>query len=154
MCRGQSRTGCLGRGVPTSLRRRESGFGERPGCCFIADGKGVRDLGIRFGVPPDKAPAICRLQTAHPLDAGTAFGVRLDRSEEGRTDSHKLGTAGTRTLMEFPGDPSAVAGGTLRGRFELSDGDRSGRRVSASRDFDFRGRRTGKPARRAPTRPP
>ena len=129
-----------GPGVITYLPPSEASFGSRPGYFFIADDTGVRELGITFSIPSKTTPGTYQLKSAHPIDIGKEFEVRLDKSTENQTVSFRSNTKGSITLEEFPSDPNKVAGSIVKGTFNLSAENSSGERVTATGAFEFWGR--------------
>jgi hypothetical protein len=129
-----------GSGVVTFLPPTDTGAGPRPGYFFIADATGVRDFGITFTIPIGTKPGKYQLVSAHPMDAGKEFEVRVDRSIGNRTESFQKNTAGTITLEHFPEDGSNITGTYVRGDFEFTTERKGGERVKAKGTFDFKGR--------------
>lgn len=127
-------------GVVRFLPPADLGHRIRPGYFFVADGTGVRPLGITFSIPAGVEPGTYDLVSAHPMDAGTAFEVRVDHSVGSRTESFELDTDGTITIDAFPDTVGDVRGQRVAGSFEFETRDRSGRRVEAEGRFDFIGR--------------
>lgn len=127
-------------GVVRFLPPADLGHRIRPGFFFVADDTGVRPLGITFSIPAGVEPGTYDLVSAHPMDAGTAFEVRVDHSVGTRTESFELDTDGTITIDAFPDTVGDVRGQRVVGRFEFETRDRSGRRVAAEGRFDFIGR--------------
>jgi len=112
-------------------------FGHRPGYFFVADDSGVRDLGITFTIPANTQPGTYQLVSAHPMDIGKEFEVRVDWSVGNKTKSFQLNTEGRITIEIFPEDNNNVAGSRVRGKFDFSTQDRSGQEVVCKGTFDF-----------------
>jgi len=127
-----------GPGVVRYLPPSEANFGSVPGYFFLADDTGVREIGITFTVPAGSGPGTYRLVSAHPMDAGTAFEVRVDRSTDDRTESFEHDAMGTLRLEAFPRDGEDLEGHLIKGDFEFSVQDSDGREVTASGVFEFR----------------
>lgn len=129
-----------GPGLIRSIPAYDANFGPRPGYLFIADDSGVREIGITFTIPANTEPGTYDLVSAHPLDVGREFEVRVDRSGKDRTDSFQLNTEGTITIESFPGDGNRIAGNRVTGSFKFSTQDGSGNQVTAKGSFDFTAR--------------
>lgn len=128
----------LGPGLARFLPPSEANFGSIPGYFFVADGAGVRELGITFTIPANTEPGVYRLESAPPMEVGTAFEVRVDRSVGNRTESFEANTEGTIRLDAFPEDGSSLEGHPIRGSFDFSTQDRTGREVTVRGSFEFR----------------
>ena len=128
-----------GPGVVTFIPPSENLAGSRPGYFFIADDTGVRDIGITFTIPLGTKPGKYQLVSAGPLDVGTKFSVRLDRSIESRTESFQDNTTGTMTLKEFPQDSSKIKGTSVQGTFDFTTAGKDGEKVTATGEFGFQG---------------
>jgi hypothetical protein len=128
-----------GPGLIRFLPPSEVNFGTRPGYFFVADDSGVRELGITFTIPANTQPGTYQVVSAHPMDAGKEFEVRVDRSVGTRTESFQANTQGTITIEAFPNDGNNVAGHRVTGRFDFSTQDRNGREIIAKGSFDFYG---------------
>ena len=128
-----------GPGVIKYLPSSEVSFGTIPAYYFIADDTGVRDLGITFTIPSTAKPGIHKLVSAHPMDAGKEFEVRIDVSEGNVTKSYQSNTTGTITLEEFPVDGSSLARAQVKGSFEFTTEGKDGKRATAEGVFDFHG---------------
>jgi hypothetical protein len=128
-----------GPGLVRYIPPSQAGFGPRPGYFFVADDSGVRPLGITFTIPADARPGTYPLVSAHPMEIGTHFEVRVDASEGDRTESFQKNTKGTITLEAFPSEGANVAGSRVAGHFEFSTQNASGAEVSGQGSFDFRG---------------
>lgn len=129
-----------GPGIIRFLPASETNFATRPAYFFVADDAGVRELGITFTIPANTRPGSYQLVSAHPLDSGNEFEVRVDRSAGDRTESFELNTKGTITIESFPNHGDDVAGSRVVGRFDFSTQDRNGREVTGKGSFDFHGR--------------
>lgn len=129
-----------GPGLISFIQPYDANFGTRPGYFFVADDSGVREIGITFTIPANARPGTYHLVSAHPMDAGKEFEVRVDRSVKDRTDFFQLKTEGRITLDSFPADGNSIAGSRVTGSFEFSTQDRSGKQVTAKGSFDFEGR--------------
>ena len=129
-----------GPGLIRFLPPIDANFGYRPGYFFVADDSGVRDLGITFMIQAKTQPGTYQLVSAHPMDSGKEFEVRIDWSVGNRTNSFQLNTEGTITIEAFPDDDN-VAGHRVMGRFDFSTHDRSGKEVACKGQFDFFGRK-------------
>lgn len=128
-----------GPGLIRFIPSYDANFGTRPGYFFVADDSGVREIGITFTIPASVQPGTYHLVSAHPIDAGREFEVRIDRSVEDRTDSFQLNTKGTITIESFPADGKNIAGSRVTGSFEFATQDRSGNQARAKGSFDFKG---------------
>jgi hypothetical protein len=129
-----------GPGVIKYLPPSEVSFGSRPGYFFIADATGVRDFGIIFTIPANTTPGTYPLKTAHPMDVGKGFEVRLDKSTDNRTVSFQSNTTGSITLEEFPEDPNNITDAIVKGTFKFSTENSNAERVNAEGVFEFQGR--------------
>ncbi len=129
-----------GQGLIRFIPPYDANFGTRPGYFFVADDSGVRRIGITFTIPANAQPGTYHLVSAHPMDAGREFEVRIDRSVKDRTDSFQLNTEGTITIDSFPADGNNIAGSHVTGSFEFATEDRSGNQAKAKGSFDFKGR--------------
>lgn len=128
-----------GPGIIRFLPPHEANFGTRPGYLFVADDTGVRDLGVVFSIPAGTESGTYRLVSAHPMDAGTEFEVRVDHSVGNRTDSFEANTEGTLRLESIPKNAESIDGHPIRGSFEFTTEDTGGREVAVSGSFDFHG---------------
>jgi hypothetical protein len=129
-----------GPGLIRFLPPSDANFGPRPGYFFVADDSGVRELGITFTIPANTQPGTYQLVSAHPMDAGKEFEVRVDWSVGNRTESFQANTEGTITIEAFPNDGNNVAGRRVTGSFDFSTQDRNAREITAKGSFDFYGR--------------
>ncbi len=127
-------------GVINYILPSNSAAGTRPGYFFIADDTGVRDLGITFSIPSNTQPGVYELESAHPIDAGTRFEVRVDRSVGNRTESFQSNTTGTITLESFPEDGSSLAEVQVKGSFVFTTEGKGEERIRAEGAFDFQGK--------------
>ena len=128
-----------GPGVIKYLPPRDVSFGTIPGYYFIADDTGVRDHGITFTIPSTATPGIHKLVSAHPMDVGKEFEVRIDVSEGNVTKSYQSNTTGTIILEEFPLDEASLAKRQVKGSFEFTTEGKGGERATAKGLFDFYG---------------
>lgn len=129
-----------GTGVIRFIAPSESPMGARPGYFFIADGTGERDFGITFTIPANAGAARHELVTASPLQIGTAYEVRVDVSAGARIESFQNATSGWIQIDQMPADAGAVPGHPVKGSFEFTTADASGRTLVAKGGFDFAGR--------------
>ena len=129
-----------GPGVVTFLPPRESAAGTTPGYFFIADDTGVRDLGITITIPSGSKPGTYELVSAHPMNAGKHFEVRVDQSIGSRAESFQKNTKGTITLEQFPDEGSNTTGCVVKGKFEFTTEGKGGEQLKATGQFDFNGR--------------
>jgi hypothetical protein len=129
-----------GTGVIRFIAPSESPMGTRPGYFFIADGTGERDFGMTFIIPENAGAARHELVTASPLQIGTACEVRVDVSAKARIESFQNATQGWIQIDQMPADASAMPGHPVKGSFEFTTADGSGRTLVAKGSFDFTGR--------------
>jgi len=127
-----------GPGIVQYVPPSEANFGSVPGYFFVADDTGVRDLGITFTIPANTQAGTYQLVSAHPMDVGREFEVRVDHSEGDRTESFGADTRGTIQLESFPKDGEVLQGHPIKGSFDFVTQDRDGRDVTVSGSFDFR----------------
>lgn len=127
----------VGPGVVRYLPPAQVVMGRRPGYYFIADDAGLRELGITFTVPLGVVEGSHALTSPSPLDAGTAFAVRVDRSVGDGTRSFDVGSSGTIELLDFPETPEDLSGHHIAGSFSFTTRDSDGNPISARGTFDF-----------------
>jgi hypothetical protein len=128
-----------GPGIIKYLPPSDVSFGTIPGYYFIADDTGVRNMGITFTIPSTAKPGIYKLVSAHPMDAGKEFEVRIDVSKGNETQSYQSETTGTITLETFPVEGGSLVKGQVKGHFEFTTEGKGGERITAKGVFQFHG---------------
>lgn len=128
-----------GPGLIRFLPPSDVSFGVLRGYYFIADDSGVRELGITFTIPDKSLLGTHQLVSAHPMDSGKEFEVRVDRSVGNRTESFQQNTEGTITIQAFPNDSNNIAGSHIMGSFEFTTQTRNGPVITGKGAFDFYG---------------
>lgn len=127
----------VGPGVVRYLPPADVVMGRRPGYYFIADDAGLRELGVTFTVPLGATEGSHALVSVSPLEIGTVFAVRADRSTGNQTHSFDMGSSGTIELLDFPDAPGDLPGHRIAGNFDFTARDSDGNPISASGTFDF-----------------
>jgi len=128
-----------GLGIVQFIPGNQSGPGAHPDYFFIADDSGVREFGITFTIPVGTTSGTYPLVTAHPLDAGEEFELRVDHSVGNQTTSFLYNTSGTITIDEFPENGQSISGHRIAGSFEFTTEDNSKRQISVTGSFEFTG---------------
>ena len=109
-----------------------------PGYWFISDDTGVRDIGVVFSIPGGTEPGSYDLVSVHPVDRGTVFEVRVDKSSDDLTTSFETDSTGTITLDHFS-VMNEAGERRVAGSFEFATANRDGEQVTATGTFDFTG---------------
>lgn len=129
-----------GPGLVRFVPARDAPAGRRPGYYFVADDSGVRELGITFTIPANTESGTYQLVSAHPMEIGEAFEVRVDHSVADRTESFGSNTTGTISVEAFPNSDTEIAGSRVLGSFEFSTQRSDGQEITGTGRFDFQGR--------------
>lgn len=80
------------------------------------------------------------LVTAHPLDTGEEFELRVDHSVGNQTTSFLYNTSGTITIDEFPDNGQSISGHRIAGSFEFTTEDDKMQQISVTGSFEFNGK--------------
>lgn len=114
-----------------------AGF-HRQGYYFLADGRGVRPVGVTFVLPRGVVPGKYALTSPSPLAIGTVASVRLDRDLGKSVLSFQRNTSGFLILTAFPGDKAGSGASEVTGSFAFETEDAKGKRVSVKGRFSFK----------------
>ena len=129
-----------GPGLVQFIPGNQSGPGSHPDYFFIADDSGVREFGITFTIPEGAMSGTFPLVTAHPLDTGEEFELRVDHSVGNQTTSFLYNTSGTITIDDFPENGQTISDHRIAGSFEFTTEDDNKRQISVTGSFEFNGK--------------
>jgi hypothetical protein len=111
---------------------------DKKGYFFLADGRGIRDHGVTFVLPPGTTPGRHDLQNPSPLETGTMPSVRVDRDMGSSTLSADRNTSGFLDLKNFPNGPGGLNGAGVTGSFEFETANRMGEIIHVKGGFSFK----------------
>ena len=110
---------------------------DKTGGYFLADGHGVRPLGVTFVLPPDTVPGRYELLSVGPLDQGSKPSVRVDRDTGKATVSSDRNTKGFLELKAFPAGRDQLAGAKVEGSYEFETENKAGEKITVKGSFSF-----------------
>ncbi|SRR6266700_586508 len=111
-----------------------SSIGQRPDYYVIADGVGLRPIGITFSIPASTRPGTYKLAEISPLDEGEKIGVRVDLSA---ANFFRWKTQGVLILDSVPDPYGKKNLKKAKGSFKFHTENEKGERIEAEGAFSF-----------------